>query len=119
VSNFTFLACFWASISRSKTGFSIPITTSLNIWMKRRYESYAKRSFLVRAMSPFRLVSFRPRFRTVSIMPGMDTRAPERTETRSGLLGSPKAAPMAFSSFFRASSACFHIPCGYCFLLLV
>ena len=31
-----FLACFWASISRSKTGFSIPRTTSLNIWMKRR-----------------------------------------------------------------------------------
>ena len=52
-------------------------------------------------------------------MPGMETRAPERTETRSGLSGSPKVAPMAFSSFFRASSACFHIPCGYCFLLLV
>ena len=36
VSSLTFFSCFLASINRSKTGFSIPITTSLNIWMKRR-----------------------------------------------------------------------------------
>ena len=33
------------------------------------------------------VVSFRPMLSTVSIMPGMDTRAPERTETNSGFLG--------------------------------
>ncbi len=29
----------------------------------------------------------------VSIIPGMEARAPERTETRSGASGSPKRAP--------------------------
>ncbi len=48
-------------------------------------------------------------------MPGMDTRAPERTETRSGFLGSPNFAPMACSTRFRCASTCRHIPVGYCF----
>ncbi len=34
--------------------------------------------------------SLRPRLRIVSIMPGIDTGAPERTETSSGFFGSPK-----------------------------
>ena len=49
----------------------------------------------------------------------IEARAPERTDTRRGFLASPKEAPMDFSSFLRASSSCFHIPWGYCDLLLV
>ena len=43
-----------------------------------------------RRPGPSTVASFRPRFSTVSIMPGMETRAPERTETSSGLWWSPK-----------------------------
>jgi len=37
--------------------------------------------------------SLRPRLSTVSIMPGMDTEAPDRTERSSGLAGSPSFLP--------------------------
>ena len=37
----------------------------------------------------------RPTFKTVSIMPGMDLRAPLRQETRSGFSASPYFMPMA------------------------
>ena len=45
----------------------------------------------------------------VSIMPGIESRAPERTETSSGFLVSPNFLPEAFSSlptaaFMSASS---------------
>jgi hypothetical protein len=45
--------------------------------------------------------SFRPRLRTVSIIPGIENLAPERTLTSSGSFGSPIFLPMAFSSFDR------------------
>ena len=44
----------------------------------------------------------RPTLRTVSIMPGMDLRAPERQETSSGLSGFPYFMPMIVSVFARA-----------------
>ena len=43
----------------------------------------------VRLARPSTVSSLRPRLRTVSIMPGIETRAPERTETSSGLAASP------------------------------
>ncbi len=42
----------------------------------------------------------------VSIMPGIENFAPERTETSSGLSDAPRVAPATFSSFFRASTIC-------------
>ncbi len=39
------------------------------------------------------VTSLRPRLRTVSIMPGIEARAPERTDTSSGFSGSPKVLP--------------------------
>jgi hypothetical protein len=39
----------------------------------------------------------------VSIIPGIDARAPERTLTSSGADGSPRRAPMAFSSRVTAA----------------
>jgi hypothetical protein len=38
--------------------------------------------------------SLSPRLSTVSIMPGIEARAPERTETSSGLARSPKRRPV-------------------------
>ena len=43
--------------------------------------------------------SFRPRFRMVSIMPGMEARAPERTETSRGFFRSPNFLPFISSIF--------------------
>ena len=40
----------------------------------------------------------------VSIMPGMDARAPERTETSSGLPASPNLRPADFSTRARFSA---------------
>jgi len=42
-----------------------------------------------------------PRFKIVSIIPGMENFAPERTETRSGFFGSPKPFFMIFWSLFH------------------
>ena len=38
--------------------------------------------------------------------PGIDARAPERTDTRSGLVSSPNTRPVRFSTSCRASSTC-------------
>jgi len=42
--------------------------------------------------------------RTVSIMPGIEARAPERTETSSGLLASPNVRPTTCSTDASALS---------------
>src|SRR5262245_51594828 len=51
---------------------------------------------------------------TVAIIPGIDTRAPERTDTRSGRAGSPSRLPVAASSRFNPRSTCSQSP-GGCF----
>ena len=51
------------------------------------------RGLPVAAASPSTATSFRPRLRIVSIIPGIETAAPERTETSSGSEGSPKRLP--------------------------
>ena len=51
------------------------------------------------------VVEHRPTLRTVSIIPGIDERAPERTDTRSGSVGSPKDVPMISSTLAIAASA--------------
>ena len=62
--------------------------------ISRRYASYAKRrSFPVAFASPSTDASVRPRLRIVSIMPGIETAAPDRTETSSGLVLSPNFLP--------------------------
>lgn len=50
-------------------------------WMKRRSLSKAKRSSSAERASASIVRSLRTRFSTVSIMPGTDARAPERTDT--------------------------------------
>ena len=50
--------------------------------------------------------SFRPRLRIVSIMPGIESRAPERTETSSGFFRSPNFLPVCCSSAAMPASIC-------------
>ena len=71
------------------------------IWMKRRRQSSANRSPGA-AARPATAAVVRPRFRIVSIIPGIEDRAPDRTETRSGFARIAEAFPAAFSSRGRA-----------------
>ena len=82
----------------------MPRQTFPNIWTKRRYESQAKRSLSVVFVSPSTDSSFSPRFRTVSSIPGIDSRAPLRTDTSSGSPGSPSFVPACSSSRSRAAA---------------
>ena len=80
---------FILSISCSKYFLPTSITTSENIWIKRLYESYTKRSNLgsgLPAIIAATTSSLRPKLRIVSIMPGIEALAPERTDTRRGFL---------------------------------
>ena len=85
-----------------------------NICTNRRYESYAKRQSLSDCLArPWTESSFRPRLRTVSIIPGIENFAPERTETSSGSSESPRRLPMAFSRPWRCSSTSGSRPSGH------
>ena len=76
--------------------------------MKRLYESYTKRS---NAGSGLPLIiaattsSFKPRFKMVSIIPGMEALAPERTDTNNGFSRSPNFFPLISSIFLTPSIA--------------
>jgi hypothetical protein len=70
-------------------------------------------------MKPSTDLSFMPRFSTVSIMPGMEMAAPERTDTSSGSLASPSFLPISFSSLASFSSTWSHMPGGYLLLFLL
>jgi hypothetical protein len=50
--------------------------------------------------------SFKPRLSTVSIMPGIEARAPERTETRSSRSGSPNRRPVTSPTLSSAAATC-------------
>ena len=49
----------------------------------------------------------------MSIIPGIEARAPDRTERRSGFFGSPKLRPSVFSIFFRWAATSSFSACGY------
>jgi hypothetical protein len=70
-----------------------PSTMRPYMAMKRRYESYAKRSSSVTWARPFTLSSLSPRLRTVSIMPGIENLAPERTTRAAGRTGRRACGP--------------------------
>ena len=99
------------SISSLFVGF-MPSTTSPYICMKRLYESHAKRSLPVFFARPTTTLSLSPRFKIVSIIPGIDALAPERTETSNGFSTSPNLDFMSSStpaidfstSFFRRAT---------------
>ena len=69
-------------------------------------------------MTPFTVLSFNPRFRMVSIIPGIENIAPDLTETNNGLTGSPNPLLVMVSNliiFFSVSSMTFF---GKAFLFL-
>ncbi len=96
---------FASSSSKSSPGTSN--TVRPNIWIRRRYESQAKRSSWLRRASPSTLESFRPMSRIVSIIPGMENFAPERTDSSSGSRGSPNVLPIrvCITCRWRSTSA--------------
>ncbi len=65
--------------------------------MRRRYESHAKRASPANSVRPSTEASLRPTLRTVSIIPGMENFAPERTDTSSGSWASPRRRPRSSS----------------------
>src|SRR5260370_26735955 len=109
---------FMARRRCSRSSFDIPITTVEYICTKRRYASYAKRSFFVEVARPAPERSFSPRLRIVSIIPGMERAEPERTLTRRGFLGSPSFFLVTRSSLATLSATCFLSSGGYFFPLL-
>jgi hypothetical protein len=112
VSSLTRRSSLTRLISSSKRSPFTPRTTLPNICTKRRYESHAKRSFSVLFASPWTDSSFNPRFRTVSSIPGIDSRAPDRTDTSNGSSGSPSRLPARSSSSASAASTCSSSPSG-------
>ena len=54
-----------------------------------------------------------PRLRIVSIMPGMECTAPERTDTSSGRCAAPSTRPVRSSSRVRPSSMLSQSPSGH------
>src|SRR6266542_3585537 len=99
-----------SATSKSSPGMSSTILP--NIWTNRRYESYAKRSLAVCFARPCTEASLSPRLRTVSIIPGIENGAPERTETRSGSTSSPRRLPIFCSSAVSASATSSISPSG-------
>ena len=53
-----------------------------------------------------------PTFKTVSIIPGIENFAPDRTDTKSGFSGFPNSFPSAASRFFSAESISIWSPLG-------
>ncbi len=95
------LACLASSRASSNSSPSTPSTVLPNICTRRRYESQAKRSLPDWAARPRTEASESPMFRTVSIMPGMENLAPERTDTSSGSSAWPSSLPISCWSDFR------------------
>ena len=55
------------------------------------------------------VLSFSPKFRIVSIIPGIDTLAPDLTETNKGFFKSPSFFPDSFSIIFNSLLTSFSI----------
>ena len=92
-------------------------TTSPYICTNLLNESHAKRGLPEILARPSVISSLIPRLRTVSIIPGMETRAPERTENNNGLDGSPNFLPCSASTLASAAFTSSSNPSGYCLLL--
>ena len=120
--------CFTSSIIPSKilrmpspslgsmpAAFSI--TTSEYIIIRRRYASYTKRGSPVLAIIPGMVFSVKPMFKMVSIIPGIEARAPERTDTKSGFFSEPNCFLVSRSIFLRLVSTSAFKVLGYVRLL--
>ena len=71
---------------------------------KRRYESSAKKSSPVMSCSAGNVSGVTPTFSIVSIIPGMDTLAPDLTARSNGFSGQPNCLPVSLSNLAIALS---------------
>ena len=65
--------------------------------------------FEVLFASAITVLSFRPKFNIVSIIPGIETLAPDLTETSKGFFKSPNFFPESFSIFLSSLLISFKI----------
>ncbi len=77
---------------------SMPRIILPSICINRQYVSHANSGLPLCFASPSTVSSFRPRLRIVSIIPGIETGEPERTDTRRGLSRSPNFFPVSPSN---------------------
>ena len=92
---------------------STPRTMSQNMRQKRSHVSSAKLTLPVSRTIAIAPPAVMPRLSTVSIMPGMLTCAPERTDTNSGTASrAPKRRPVADSRWPMACRVCATIVSG-------
>ena len=87
-----------SSSARSNRSGSTPMHVRPNICSSRRYESHANLASPDDSASASTVASLSPTFRTVSIIPGIENAAPDRTETSRGSLLSPSERPMLASN---------------------
>ncbi len=107
-------ARFAASSAPSNASSGTPYTVLPNMWIRRRYASQANRSSPLCAINPAMLASVSPTLRIVSIMPGMENFAPERTDSSNGSRRSPRSRPIRVSSSRRCSPTCSASSTGSC-----
>ena len=96
-SSSTLLALFASESAASKSESSTPKTTLPKSCTRRLYESHANRRLPDDMARPSTLESLRPTLSIVSIMPGIETAAPDLTDMRSGLLRDPHVLPVRSS----------------------
>ena len=97
---------FNSSIASANNAPSMSSTVLPNIAIRRRYESRANRASPEISVSPCTEASFNPTLRTVSIIPGIENFAPDRTDTSSGSSGSPNCRPIWSSNARNARVTC-------------
>ena len=108
-----------ASIARrscchGSSGTSSTPTIDRNDSTNRRRHSSANSGSRAPSPRPRVVSSFRPRFRIVSIIPGIDTGAPDRTETSRGVGPPPKVRPVRCSRVDMAARTSASNPVGSC-----
>ena len=82
----------------------IALGAGLAVWgVVNLMEGYGNDNPGANAHVPSTTMSLRPRLRIVSIIPGIDARAPERTDTNNGFAGSPNVEFIKVSMFFTAA----------------
>lgn len=87
-----------------------PVTVFANVSMNCTHTRQNRGVSPTSAASP----GWMPQFRIVSIIPGIDAAAPERTDTKSGSPPEPKRRPVFSSSRARCVWICASSPAGHC-----
>ena len=96
--------------STDSSAHGTPVTVFANVSMNCTHTRQNRGVSPTSAASP----GWMPQFRIVSIIPGIDAAAPERTDTKSGSPPEPKRRPVFSSSRARCVWICASSPAGHC-----